>query len=215
MTEKLSQAESKALLDTALDDAFGGFVDSYLKEHTLVAAVLGFAVRRARAVMREEVRAAVAEALAAMPAPTPVEKPKRARKAKAEPQPEPLPVESESQDTQGAKAPAEAEAQPAPVIAEEDLPSAGAEAPMHAAVVPTPQPVPETVKEAPAANAPVSVDYVRDIRPLCVKLVSVNANAIRDIVTHFGVANLKDIPAEHLGEVKTMLEKALAARQAA
>ena len=215
MTEKQTSVESKDLLTKAVDQAFDSAINKYLETNALAGAVVGYLSRRARAVIREEVRAAVAEALAATPAPVPVEKPKRTRKAKAETPATPASVEPESQDTQGVDDSATAEAQPAPAIAEEDLPSTGAETPTTTAEVPATQPVPETVQETPAANAPVSVDYMRDIRPLCATLVSINAAAIKEILMHFGVGNMKDVPAERLPEAKAMLEEAIATRQAA
>lgn len=215
MTEKQTSVESKDLLTKAVDQAFDSAINKYLETNALAGAVVGYLSRRARAVIREEVQAAIAEALAAMPAPAPVEKPKRARKAKAETPATPASVEPESQDTQGVDASTAAEAQPAPAIAEEDLPSTGAETPTATAEVPAAQPVPETVQETPAANASVSVDYMKDIRPLCATLVSINAAAIKEILKHFGVGNMKDVPAERLAEAKAMLEEAIATRQAA
>ena len=216
MTEKQTSVESKDLLTKAVDQAFDSAINKYLETNALAGAVVGYLSRRARAVIREEVRAAIAEALATVPAPAAsVEKPKRSRKAKAETPATPASVEPESQDTQGVDASVSAEAQPAPVIAEEDLPSTGAETPTATTEVPAAQPVPETVQETPAANAPVSVDYMSDIRPLCATLVSINAAAIKEILKHFGVGNMKDVPAERLAEAKAMLEEAIATRQAA
>lgn len=215
MTEKQTSVESKDLLTKAVDQTFDHVINKYLETNALAGAVVGYLARRARAVIREEVRIAVAEALAAMPAPTPVEKPKRARKAKAETPATPASVEPEFQDTQGVDASVAAKAQPVSAIAEEDLPSTGAETPTATAEVPAAQPVPETVQETPAANAPVSVDYMSDIRPLCATLVSINAAAIKEILKHFGVGNMKDVPAERLAEAKAMLEEAIATRQAA
>ena len=216
MTEKQTSVESKDLLTKAVDQAFDSAINKYLETNALAGAVVGYLSRRARAVIREEVRAAIAEALATAPnSAAPVEKPKRARKAKAETPVVPASEKPEAQDTQGVDASVAAESQPAPAIAEEDLPSTGAETPTVTTEVPAAQPVPETVQETPAANTPVGVDYMNEIRPLCATLVSINAAAIKEILKHFGVGNMKDVPAERLAEAKAMLEEAIATRQAA
>lgn len=223
MPEKLNETESKALLEKGLDAALDASIETYLEHNPLAAMAVGYLSRRFRAAIREEVQAAVKEAIAALPAPAAVEKPKRSRKAKAEAAGPAQEVSAVAQDTQGAEAKTEpaVEAKPTPVIDEADLPTTGKDPAVDAATaVPMVDQVPvvESVPQDVQASAPVvnhGVDYMRDIRPLCAQLVSVNAAAIQDVLHHFGVTNMRDVPYERLPEAKQLLEEAINAKKAA
>ena len=225
MPEKLNDTESKALLEKGFDAALDASVETYLEHNPLAAMAVGYLSRRFRAAIREEVQAAVKEAIAALPAPAAVEKPKRSRKAKAEATAPAQEAPVVAQDIQGAEVKpepvAEAKPEPTPVIDEADLPTTGKDPAVDAATaapmvdqVPVVESVPQDVQEsAPVVNH--GVDYMRDIRPLCAQLVSVNAAAIQDVLHHFGVTNMRDVPYERLPEAKQLLEEAVNAKKAA